>query len=140
MTSLLQLWLTPRDHIQRKARLCSGFLHFMDTSKARSAYLSQKSNAARRGIEFHLTLEQWMEFWGDDLARRGPGRYELGMQRPCDSGPYAVGNIRKGTPKDNGRTRAAMHPKVVATVVHDSKRWRVDDEPNLGYASAWDMY
>ena len=115
----------------------------MDTSKARSAYLSQKSNAKRRGIEFHLTFEQWMEFWGDDLARRGPGRYELGMQRPCDSGPYAVGNIRKGTPADNVRTREAMRPRVVPAFAVGGRvpyQRAHEDEPNLGYASAWDMY
>lgn len=99
----------------------------MDIDKAKRAFWQQRTNAKRRGIEWRLTLQQWLEFWGEDLDRRGRGRHELGMQRPCDSGPYAPDNIRKGTPADNARTRRGWMPNA-------------DDEPNLGYASVWDMY
>ena len=118
----------------------------MPISDAKRAFLRQKEAAKRRGIGWELTFEQWLEFWGDDLPRRGRGWNELGMQRPCDSGPYAVGNIRKGTPADNARTRSAMRPRTVgvrsAGAVHPAKGWRpeAEDEPNLGYASAWDAF
>jgi len=61
-----------------------------------------------RGIGWELSFEQWLEFWGDDIDRRGSGANDLQMQRPCDTGPYAVGNIRKGTPKQNSITCGAM--------------------------------
>jgi hypothetical protein len=80
----------------------------MDTKKARVAYQSQKSNAKRRGIGFLLTFEQWLEWWGDDLEKRGVGQFSLQMQRKADTGPYELGNIRKGTPRDNAKTMGRM--------------------------------
>lgn len=72
------------------------------------AYASQKAGAARRGIEWQLTFEQWLDWWGDDIARRGTGSGQLQMQRFADSGPYALGNIRKGVPKNNRETASAV--------------------------------
>jgi hypothetical protein len=115
----------------------------MDIAKAKQAYRNQKYGAKRRGIEWQLTFEQWLEFWGDDLPERGRGRHNLSMQRPCDSGPYALGNIRKGTPKDNGRTRAAMHqkPGIVVMPKGPGRRRELEDgSPDLGYASVWNVY
>ncbi len=71
-------------------------------------YNSQKHGAAKRGIEFNLTFLEWCEFWGDDIDRRGVHADQLQMQRPFDSGPYAVGNIVKGNPKKNIKTRCNM--------------------------------
>lgn len=118
---------------------------FLDIKKARRAYQSQKHGAKRRGIGFHLTFAQWLEFWGKDIDARGVRAWSLGMQRPEDGGDYEVGNIRKGTPKDNGRTRAAMHHKpgpAVVTTVRGLTRAPEDNEdgtPNLGYASVWNL-
>ena len=64
-------------------------------------FLRQRSGAKQRGIGWNLTYEQWIEWWGDDIARRGQGYNQLQMQRPADSGPYEIGNIRKGTPREN---------------------------------------
>lgn len=74
-----------------------------------SAFRSQKANAKRRGIGWELTFDQWLEFWGDDLDKRGSGKDCLQMQRHEDTGPYAVGNIRKGKPKQNSATYSAMY-------------------------------
>lgn len=105
------------------------------------AFLSQRSGAKARGIGWELTYEQWLEFWGDDLPRRGRGRHNLSMQRPCDSGPYAVGNIRKGTPAENMATKAAMYLKPGAvTRIMDRKYQSDEDGPDLGYASVWRLY
>ena len=74
----------------------------------RRAYLSQKHNARRRGIEFRLSFDQWMTFWGADIDRRGRGECNLQMQRIADAGAYEIGNIKKGTPKQNTATIKKM--------------------------------
>lgn len=71
----------------------------------RTAYHAQKANAKKRGIGWELTFAQWVEWWGEDIHKRGNGHDNLQMQRIGDSGPYALGNIRKGYPRDNSATR-----------------------------------
>lgn len=83
----------------------------MDINKYRMAYHTQKSHAAHRGIGFNLTFQQWCEFWGEDIERRGNGPDNLQMQRCADTGPYELGNIRKGTPKQNSATYQCMRAK-----------------------------
>lgn len=73
-----------------------------------AAYNSQKRNAQRRGIEFRLSFEQWLAFWGDDIDRLGSGECDLQMQRVADRGAYELGNIKKGTPKQNAATERIM--------------------------------
>lgn len=80
----------------------------MSLAKYRMAFSVQRHNAGRRGIEWELTFEQWLEWWGDDIERRGVHPGDLQMQRIADAGPYALGNIKKGTPKQNAQTRAAV--------------------------------
>lgn len=81
-------------------------MELMDRRVARKKYCVQVSHAAQRGIEWKLTFEQWLEWWGGDLDRRGPHRDELGMQRYHDKGAYELGNIYKGRPAENARTAA----------------------------------
>lgn len=83
----------------------------MDSVRAKLAFNRQKKYAKQRGIGWELTFDQWLAWWGDDLDKRGRGRDALQMQRPADTGPYAIGNIRKGTPKQNARTAACMRRK-----------------------------
>lgn len=78
-------------------------------NKHLKAFKSQKAGAAARGIGWELTFEEWLSFWGNDIDRRGSGRNSLQMQRFADTGPYALGNIRKGVPKQNSATYSAMH-------------------------------
>lgn len=68
------------------------------------AFLSQKSHAKQRGVEWRLTFDQWLEWWGDDIYQRGSGAMSLQMQRFHDKGAYELGNIVKGHPKQNSRT------------------------------------
>lgn len=77
-------------------------------NKYLKAFMSQKAGAKSRGIGWELTFDQWMDFWGDDIDRRGQGRNNLQMQRFADAGPYALGNIRKGVPKQNGATASIV--------------------------------
>ncbi len=80
----------------------------MTRKEARQRFSQQRAGAKRRGIEWRLTFDQWLEWWGDDLDRRGRASWQLQMQRFHDRGAYELGNIRKGTPADNSRTAASV--------------------------------
>lgn len=118
----------------------------MDIKKALQAYHSQRHNAKSRGIGWELTFKEWCDFWGEDIDRRGTRRDQLGMQRIMDSGPYRVGNIRKGHPRDNVRTRECAHwdagKRIRHTVAIPRVAWGADETedgyPDLGLKSAWD--
>jgi hypothetical protein len=83
----------------------------LDIKAARSRFHSQRTGAKKRGIGWEFTFQQWLDWWGEDLDRRGVGLNCLQMQRLADTGPYRPDNVRKGTPKQNGRTRSAMYRK-----------------------------
>lgn len=70
----------------------------------RQKYRLQKSHAKKRGIEWKLTYEEWIAWWGDDIHFRGSRADKLQMQRLHDKGAYEIGNIVKGHPKQNSRT------------------------------------
>ena len=74
-------------------------------------YQSHRSNAKRRGIEFDLTYDEWLEIWGQKLEDRGRLSGQYGMLRTRDEGGYTVGNVRIGTPKEN-QQEAAVAKKV----------------------------
>lgn len=51
-----------------------------------------------------MTFDEWCAFWGNDLEKRGKRADCLVMCRFHDSGPYAIGNIKKAYPRDNNKT------------------------------------
>ncbi len=63
----------------------------------KSAFCDQKGHAKTRGIPFLFTFDQWVEWWGDDYAKRGRTRDALQMCRHGDIGPYAPWNVYKAT-------------------------------------------
>lgn len=65
------------------------------------AWCCQKQAAKRRGIEFNFTLDEWIEWWGDDWDRRGRCKKELVMARYNDEGAYEINNIYKTTTAEN---------------------------------------
>ena len=83
----------------------------MDINKYRGQYNVQRYHAEQRGIAFKLTFQEWCEFWGADIDRRGSSPDSLQMQRFADTGAYELGNIRKGTPRQNGVTAGHMKRK-----------------------------
>lgn len=125
--------------------------------KLRAAYSAQRFNALRRGIGWQLTFEEWIAWWGDDIDKRGRGRHDLQMQRPHDSGPYALWNIVKGTPKRNGETRglcqlakrcdegrAAVEDALDRAMWEESREVEWEDDPEErsiadAYASGGEM-
>lgn len=71
------------------------------------AFVQQRNNAKRRGIEFLLTFDEWLAFWGDDLDKRGKGDSRLCMSRNGDAGPYVIGNVFKSTHNQNSTEACA---------------------------------
>ena len=67
----------------------------------RYAWLGQRNTSKQRGVEFNLTFEEFVEFWGADFHLRGRKRHELVMGRYGDTGAYEMGNIYKTTQVDN---------------------------------------
>ena len=62
----------------------------------RTDYLNHRSRSKRRGIEFHLTIEEWVDIWKSSgkWSKRGVRRGEYVMARlGPDIGPYAKGNV-----------------------------------------------
>ena len=58
-------------------------------------FWSQRSKAKHRGIEFHLTFEQWYDIWQQSgkWEQRGCRKGQYVMSRNNDIGPYAMGNV-----------------------------------------------
>ena len=75
----------------------------------RSRYLQHKRGAADRGIEFLLSFEQWWELWEPHWEKRGTRKGQMCMCRRHDTGPYAVGNVRIATNRENHQERAMMN-------------------------------
>lgn len=84
----------------------------MEIAEAYRKYRVQESHADCRGIEWKITFQEWLDWWGDDLDRRGPHKDELGMCRFHDKGPYQLGNIYKGHPRDNAKTNGNVQRGV----------------------------
>lgn len=63
--------------------------------KHRNAYRAQKQSAGYRGIEWRLSLREWLAVWTESglLDRRGRAGDAYVMSRHGDVGPYAVGNV-----------------------------------------------
>lgn len=78
----------------------------MSSTNLKLKYASQKSGAKKRGIEWKITFDEWVTWWGEDIHKRGLGHDSFQMQRYGDKGAYELGNIRKGYPRDNSRTNA----------------------------------
>lgn len=72
-------------------------------------FASQKNNAKSRSIEWKLTFDEWLTWWGKDIDNRGQGACKLQMQRYGDNGAYELGNIKKGYPRDNSATYSRAH-------------------------------
>jgi hypothetical protein len=99
------------EEMKRDDKATFGWLFLLENpmqGKYRKAFYAQRREAGVRGIGWELTFEQWIEWWGEDITRRGNHFDQLQMQRFEDKGPYAIGNIQKGAPKQNRKTQSAM--------------------------------
>ena len=98
----------------------------MHIKQALAAYRVQKRNSAIRRIEFKLTFQQWLDFWGGDLDRRGTGVDDLQMQRRGDLGAYEIGNIIKGDARQNRVTAGCSVRNRRAKLDKQSLQSRLD--------------
>lgn len=83
----------------------------MTIDMRRVRYRQQKSEAKRRGIPFLLTFDEWWEVWEPYWAHRGRRSDQLVMARHGDVGPYAVGNIKIITARENRLERRKLTPE-----------------------------
>lgn len=62
---------------------------------AHQAYLTQRSNAFKRGIVWELTEREWIEWWESTghFSDRGRGKGKWLMARFNDTGAYSLNNI-----------------------------------------------
>jgi hypothetical protein len=58
-------------------------------------YNQQKVNAKHRNIEWQFTYDEWIEWWGEDIEKRGKKKGSLCMARKGDEGPYHPDNCYK---------------------------------------------
>jgi hypothetical protein len=74
---------------------------------ARGKFCTHKDNAARRGVPFLLTFDQWWEIWraSDKWEKRGNRRGKYCMCRRNDLGAYAIGNVYIGLYQANTAER-----------------------------------
>ena len=79
--------------------------------RLRLAYRIQKHSAAKRGIPFLLTFEQWSEWWltDDRWLRRGRKAGQLQMGRKGNSGPYAPDNVECATKEEKQKSQLMAH-------------------------------
>jgi len=105
------------------------------------SYQAQKSGAIRRGIEWKLTFREWRDWWGDDIDKRGRGANQLQMQRFNDTGPYALGNIVKGTPAQNAATANEQSKlRTEALIALGYVREPLNRQPSVLVAADVDVY
>lgn len=69
--------------------------------KPEGQYRQARDQANQRGIPWEFTFQEWLDWWGEDLPKRGMGG--LYMCRRGDTGPYSPSNTYKGTASDNLR-------------------------------------
>jgi hypothetical protein len=102
-------------------------------------FQQQRANARYRGIEWELTFKEWVDWWGDDYARRGVRADQLCMQRVADVGPYSLDNIRKGHPRDNIKTREIVRRNKTSEALR-MKSWRVAQKQPCDYERTEDEH
>jgi len=97
-----QKWVEVNPEKAKEILLQSG-RRWRERNPARHAYAVHKIRARRRNIAFLLTFEEWLAIWRDSgkWERRGNGMDSYCMARFRDLGPYAVGNVRICTHREN---------------------------------------
>ena len=103
-------WLRRRPE-KRKAQKAEQEKRWREANRERQAFNNQRANARKRGVSWEFSYEQWVEWWGEDIGKRGCRRDCLVMARYNDTGPYAEWNVRKTTVADNNAEMKARQKK-----------------------------
>jgi len=69
----------------------------------RKQFGRQRTQAAKRGIPFLLSFEEWLQIWIESghLQERGRRKHQYVMARLGDAGAYEVGNVKIITAHEN---------------------------------------
>lgn len=88
----------------------------LTSNKAAKAYVHQKRNSDKRGIEFSLTFPQWWAVWqkSGKWEQRGRGQGYV-MARTGDVGSYSVGNVYICTQSQNSKDSYIKTPASIRT-------------------------
>ena len=78
-------------------------------------FQANAESAARRGLGWELTFQQWLELWADRIHERGPYKGQYVLCRKNDLGPYAVGNCYVASKSHNSSVRGYMETRTNAT-------------------------
>ncbi len=81
----------------------------------KNRYNVQKIHAKLRGIDWQFTYANWIEWWGDDINKRGRAKNDLVMARYDDQGPYHPTNVKKITVGENSLERNKRYMRKVTT-------------------------
>lgn len=104
----------------------------MESAKLKTAYNSQKCAAKKRGIEFLLTFDEWLNWWiqTGKLELRGKTKGCYQMCRVNDVGPYSLDNIYCDTVEANSKLpiegkprKEGANEKALATRRASGKPW-----------------
>ena len=68
-------------------------------------YHNHKARSKRRGIDFEFSYDEWIEWWGADITKRGRKVGQMVMARNGDVGPYCLTNVHKATVEGNVKER-----------------------------------
>jgi hypothetical protein len=104
------------DGRQAMCKACASAYQKAYQTTPRGRYVMHRENAARRGVPFLLTFDEWWRIWEPHWLRRGCGRGDLVMARHGDSGPYAVGNVEIITQAQNIKDGAVYRTQRGAAV------------------------
>lgn len=86
-----------------------------------AAYRTHKWDAeVARGIEFHFTLLEWIQWWETNLGEdwfqmRGRLSHQYCMARKGDKGPYASWNVECITVAENHRATKGTSRSALRT-------------------------
>jgi len=82
-------------------------------------YGKQRNQAKYRGIEWQFDYETWLEWWGEDIIKRGRTADSLVMARYDDNGPYSPDNCKKITQSENSKERQRLQGKEMGRKVSE---------------------
>lgn len=92
-----------KDHQKNLASGKERARKWAEKNPERAAFKSQRNSAAKRGIQFMLSFDQWWGIWqaSGKWEQRGKLEGQYVMARFGDSGPYAIDNVRICTKAEN---------------------------------------
>jgi hypothetical protein len=89
--------------------------------KNKQNFLVQQWHANKRGIQWNLTYDEWLDIWiqSGHFHERGKGKDKYCMCRHGDIGPYEIGNVYITTYSQNNIDQHKFKPTFIG--IHNSK-------------------